>query len=91
MKTTFKYFAALLIVGIILSCSKLSEKVEEKVNEKVNEKIDEQIKKVDSTLDRKKLDSMMKSLDTLKTMADSLLNEGKEKLEGKDNKEQRAK
>lgn len=86
-----KYFSALLVIAAILSCSKISEKVEEKVNEKVNEKIDEQIKKVDSTLDRNKLDSMMRSLDTLKTMADSLMNDGKEKLEGIDKKEQRAK
>lgn len=68
-----KLFSALLVLGVILNCSKISEKVEQKVNEKVNEKIDENLKKVDSTLDRNKIDSLMKSLDTLKSKADSLL------------------
>lgn len=73
--TLIKYFGALLILGLVLNCSRITEKVEQKVNEKVNEKIDENLKKVDSTLDRSKIDSLMKSLDTLKTQADSLLNE----------------
>ncbi|MEO8515050.1 MAG: hypothetical protein ABI543_15945, partial [Ignavibacteria bacterium] len=67
-----KFFTALLVLGVIMNCSKISEKVEEKVNEKVNEKIDENLKKIDSTFDKKKLDSLMKSLDTLKSKADSL-------------------
>lgn len=70
-----KYFSALLVLGLVLNCSKISEKVEEKVNQKVNEKIDENLKKIDSSFDKNKLDSLMKSLDTLKTKADSLLNE----------------
>jgi tetrahydromethanopterin S-methyltransferase subunit B len=70
-----KYFSALLVLGLVLNCSKISEKVEEKVNQKVNEKIDENLKKIDSTLDKNKIDSLMKSLDTLKSQADSLLNE----------------
>lgn len=79
MKTSIKFLAALFVLGLILNCSKISEKVEEKVNEKVNEKIDKELKKVDSTLDRGKLDSMMKSLDTLKSKADSLLNDADDK------------
>ena len=79
MKTTVKFLSAVLVLGLILNCSKISEKVEEKVNEKVNEKIDKELKKVDSTLDRGKLDSMMKSLDTLKSKADSLLNDANDK------------
>ncbi len=71
MKTTLKFFSALLILGLILHCSKISEKVEEKVNEKVNEKIDKELRKVDSTLDRNKLDSIMKQLDTLKSKQDN--------------------
>ena len=73
--TILKYFGALVILGLVLNCSKISEKVEQKVNEKVNEKIDENLKKVDSTLDRKKIDSWMKSLDTLKNQADSLFDD----------------
>jgi hypothetical protein len=71
----FKYLASFIILGLVLNCSKISEKVEQKVNEKVNEKIDENLKKVDSSLDRSKIDSLMRSLDTLKSKADSLLNE----------------
>lgn len=71
---TIKFLLALVVLISVLNCSKISEKVEEKVNEKVNEKIDKELKKVDSTLDRSKLDSMMKSLDTLKSKADSLMN-----------------
>jgi hypothetical protein len=79
MKTTIKFLSALMVLGLILNCSKISEKVEEKVNEKVNEKIDKELKKVDSTLDRGKLDSMMMSLDSLKTRADSLLQDNDDK------------
>ena len=68
-----KFFSALLVLGILLNCSKISEKVEEKVNQKVNEKIDENLKKIDSSFDKNKFDSLMKSLDTLKSKADSLL------------------
>ncbi len=73
--TILKYFGSLAILGLVLNCSKISEKVEQKVNEKVNEKIDESLKKVDSTLDRNKIDSLMRSLDTLKSKADSLLDD----------------
>jgi hypothetical protein len=83
MKTTLKFSAALLVLFTILNCSKISEKVEEKVNEKVNEKINEELKKVDSTLDRSKIDSVMKSLDSMKTKADSLIKDSKEKFEKK--------
>lgn len=78
-----KYFLSLAVLAAVLNCSKLTEKVEEKVNQKVNEKIDEQLKKVDSTLDKNKIDSIFKQMDTLKTKADSLFKEKKEKLEKK--------
>ena len=74
-----KYLSALLVLGLVLNCSKISEKVEEKVNEKVNEKIDENLKKIDSSLDRKSIDSLMRQLDTLKTKADSLMQEETDK------------
>lgn len=68
-----KYISALLVLGFLVNCSKISEKVEEKVNQKVNEKIDENLKKIDSFFDRKSIDSLMKKLDTLKSQTDSLL------------------
>ena len=83
MKTTIKFFTALFVLAFTLNCSRITEKVGEKVNEKVNEKIDEQLKKVDSTLDKNKIDSLMKQMDTLKTKADSLLKDSKEKMEKK--------
>jgi len=73
--TIFKYLGSLIILAVVLNCSNITEKVEQKVNEKVNEKIDENLKKVDSTLDRNKIDSLMKSLDTLKNQADSIFND----------------
>ncbi|HAX48301.1 MAG TPA: hypothetical protein PK605_13920 [Ignavibacteria bacterium] len=74
-----KFFTALLVFAFLVNCSKITEKVEEKVNEKVNEKIDENLKKIDSSIDRKSIDSLMKQLDTLKTKADSLLLEESDK------------
>ena len=41
--TILKYFGSLVILGLVLNCSKISEKVEQKVNEKVNEKMMKQI------------------------------------------------
>jgi Zn-dependent M16 (insulinase) family peptidase len=79
MKTILKYFSALIVFAFIVNCSRITEKVEQKVNEKVNEKIDEELKKVDSSLDRNKIDSLMKSMDSLKSKADSMFNESKEK------------
>ncbi|MBE2228091.1 MAG: hypothetical protein IAE93_12130 [Ignavibacteria bacterium] len=74
-----KFFTALLVFAFLVNCSKITEKVEEKVHEKVNEKIDENLKKIDSSIDRKSIDSLMKQLDTLKTKADSLLLEESDK------------
>ncbi|HRE09922.1 MAG TPA: hypothetical protein PLN22_03770 [Ignavibacteria bacterium] len=74
-----KFFTALLVFAFLVNCSKITEKVEEKVNEKVNEKIDENLKKIDSSIDRNSIDSLMKQLDTLKTKADSLLLEESDK------------
>lgn len=79
MRTIIKFSVSVLVLGVVLNCGKISEKVEEKVNQKVNERIDEELKKVDSIFSNNKLDSVMKSLDTLKTKADSL----KQKLEKK--------
>lgn len=78
--SAIKFLSALMILGFVLSCSRITEKVEKKIDEKVNERIDEELKKVDSTLDRNKFDSLMKSMDTLKTKADSLLKGNKEKM-----------
>ena len=74
-----KYLSAFLVLGLVLNCSRITEKVEEKVNEKVNEKIDENLKKIDSSIDRKSIDSLMRHLDTLKSKADSLMQEETEK------------
>lgn len=79
-----KFLLSLLILAAVVNCSKITDKVEEKVNEKVNEKIDENLKKIDSTLDRKSIDSLMNQMDSLKLKADSILNEGSKKLK-KDN------
>jgi hypothetical protein len=79
----FKFLLALFVLGFLLNCSKLTQKVEEKVNQKINEEIDEKLKEVDTNLSRQKLDSIMKSLDTLKTKADSLLQDAKEKTNKK--------
>jgi len=74
---TVKFLAALLVITCVMNCSRISEKIEEKVNEKVNEKIDENLKKMDSTFDKVKLDSLMKSLDSLKLKSDSVVNNNK--------------
>jgi len=75
-----KFLLSLLVLAAVVNCSKITDKVEEKVNEKVNEKIDENLKKIDSTLDRKSIDSLMNQMDSMKLKADSLLNEGSKKL-----------
>lgn len=80
---SIKFLIALLVLAAALNCSKISQKVEEKVNEKVNEKIDENLKKIDSTFDKGKLDSLMKSMDSIKVKADSMMNSDKK---GKRNK-----
>jgi hypothetical protein len=74
---TVKFFIAIFVLAVVVNCSRISQKVEEKVNEKVNEKIDENLKKIDSTFDKNKIDSLMKSMDSLKIKADSLMNNDK--------------
>jgi hypothetical protein len=83
MKIT-KFLLSLLVLAAVVNCSKITDKVEEKVNEKVNEKIDENLKKIDSSLDRRSIDSLMNKMDSIKLKADSIINESRKKLE-KDN------
>jgi hypothetical protein len=83
MKNSIKILTALAVLFAVLNCSKITEKVEQKVNEKVNEKIDENLKKIDSTFDKNKIDSLMQSLDSMKTKSDSLFDGGKKKLDKK--------
>ncbi len=70
MKDTIKYFSAVLIIALITSCGWFKKKVEEKVNEK----IDENLQRIDSSLGKSKMDSLMKQLDSLKINSDSVMN-----------------
>lgn len=81
---TIKFLFSLLVFAAIVNCSKITDKVEEKVNEKVNEKIDENLKKIDSSLDRRSIDSLMNQMDSIKLKADSIFNDSKKKIK-KDN------
>ena len=83
MKNSIKIIMSLAVLSAVLNCSKITEKVEQKVNEKVNEKIDENLKKIDSTFDKNRIDSLMQSMDSLKTKADSLFDGEKKKLDKK--------
>jgi uncharacterized membrane protein YhiD involved in acid resistance len=76
-----KFLLSLLVLAAVVNCSKITDKVEEKVNEKVNEKIDENLKKIDSSLDRKSIDSLMNQMDSIKIKADSIINESKKKFD----------
>ena len=60
-----KFISALIVLAVILNCSKLTQKVEEKVDEKVNKTIEENMKKIDSTFSKEKLDSLKKQIDSL--------------------------
>lgn len=83
MRNSIKILTAFAVLLAVLNCSRITEKVEQKVNEKVNEKIDENMKKIDSTFDKNKIDSLMQSMDSLKTKADSLFDGEKKKLDKK--------
>ncbi len=60
-----KFISALIVLGGLLSCSKITQKVEEKVDEKVNKTIEKNMRKIDSTFSKEKLDSLKKQIDSL--------------------------
>ena len=77
MKNTIKFITAITIVIVIASCGWFKKTVEEKVNEK----IDENLRKIDSSFSKERMDSLMKSLDSIKVKSDSLINKNKGKSE----------
>jgi regulatory protein YycI of two-component signal transduction system YycFG len=75
-----KFLIAIIILGIILSCSKISEKIEKKVDEKIDKTIEENMKQIDSSLHKSDIDSLkklLKQLDT--TFGDDKQNNAKRK------------
>jgi len=67
MRKYIGFVCSLFILFAVLNCSRIQEKVEQKVNEKIDQKIDESMKKLDSGLNTRQLDSIMKSLDSINT------------------------
>lgn len=67
MKNIFRYIVSLIILAVVLNCSRISEKIEKKVDEKIDQKIDETMKKMDSSFEKIRIDSLMKITDSLKT------------------------
>lgn len=54
-----------MVLALVLSCSRISEKIEEKVNKKIDEKVDEQLNKFDSNFKKINLDSLKMVMDSL--------------------------
>ena len=67
----FKFITGLLILAVVLSCSKISERVEKKVNEKIDKTIEENMNKIDSSLKNSNLDSLKKLIKQLDTTFDN--------------------
>ena len=82
MKNKLKFIIAITIVIVIASCGWFKKTVEEKVNEK----IDENLRKIDSSLSKERMDSLMKSLDSIKVKSDSIINKNKGKSEKRSTK-----
>ena len=67
MKKLLPYLVSLAVLAAVLNCSRISEKIEKKVDEKIDQKIDETMKKMDSSFEKIRIDSLMKITDSLNT------------------------
>jgi hypothetical protein len=65
-----KFSSGLLVLALVLSCNRITERVEQKVNEKIDKTIEENMNKIDSGLKKSNIDSLKKAFKNL----DSVLN-----------------
>ena len=63
-KNFIKVLLCLMILFSILSCDRIYKTVDEKINKAVDNKIDETIKKIDSLVIKKNIDSLTSKIDS---------------------------